>query len=177
MVLAMFRCDRKRTFVVHLPAIMHLVLFVILLRLNYAWYDTTTSVQDLFSLENSTLSKHHNPKEGTLVMRKRSRTDSEVIDMINTVRTRQSTKEEQAKRNKMKMNPPIIGHMSPNGGPISGGTTVKFWGTNFAGGSLYKCLFGKYVDGSVTLRATAEKQYDKLSTVVGKQWLLMEECI
>ena len=62
MVLAVLRCDGSAF--VQLPAMMQIVLFVVLLRLNYAWYDTTTSVQDLFSLENSTLSKHHNPKKG-----------------------------------------------------------------------------------------------------------------
>lgn len=32
--------------------------------------------------------------------------------------------------------------MEPHGGPISGGTEVTVYGTNFAGGDQYKCKFG-----------------------------------
>ena len=64
---------------------------IIIIKPNNAWYDTSTSIDDLYSLENSSISNHHNPKEGTLQMRKRSRTDGEILDMINYIRTRQAT--------------------------------------------------------------------------------------
>ncbi len=155
----MWLLDRMHRVTMRLHSIMlviiiKLLVLNIIIKPNQAWYDTSTSVSDLFSLENGTISKHHNPKDGTMVLRKRSRTDTQTLDMINTIRSRQATPEERKKREKMRMNPPIIGHMSPIGGPMSGDTTVKFWGTNFGGGSLYKCLFGKYVDNEANVRST-----------------------
>ncbi len=35
----------------------------------------------------------------------------------------------------------MIGHLSPLGGPISGGTVVTVNGINFDGGEKYKCKF------------------------------------
>ena len=112
-------------------------------RLVTGWYDTTTTVEDIFSVQNSTLSQEHNPKDGVLAMRRRSRSDEEVLHLVNTIKTHQANVSDQASRIKSMLRPPIIGRMSPSGGPSSGGTRVRFWGTNFEGGSLYKCIFGQ----------------------------------
>ena len=54
------------------------------------WYDTTTTVKGLHSLKNSSLPKAHNPKDGLLLMRKRQRSDAEVLRLLNTIKARQS---------------------------------------------------------------------------------------
>ena len=73
----MWLLDRMHRVTMRLHSIMlviiiKLLILNIIIKPNQAWYDTSTSVSDLFSLENGTISKHHNPKDGTMVLRKRS---------------------------------------------------------------------------------------------------------
>ena len=76
-------------------------------RLVTGWYDTTTTVEDIFSVQNSTLSQEHNPKDGVLAMRRRSRSDEEVLHLVNTIKTHQANVSDQARRcqNEFKMIP------------------------------------------------------------------------
>ena len=109
-----------------------------------AWYDTTSRKEDMFNMKLPPLGKEHVPRKGVHIMHKIDRGDTLRISQFNHIRALQhpDRKVQQNLFLEMGLNSPVIGHISPVFGPTAGGTLVHVWGTNFAGGDIYKCRFG-----------------------------------
>ncbi len=81
-----------------------------------------------------------------MALRKYKKSDEEAMELLNSMKYHQSSN----MTNRMFIRehvgePPVIGHVSPIGGPKYGGTNITVHGINFGFGSRYKCKFGSKV--------------------------------
>ena len=147
-----------------------------------AWYDTTSRREDMLGMNLPPLDKDIVPEKGVHIIKKIDRGDTLRIRQFNHIRALQHPDRDgqRALFLEMHSNAPVIGHLSPLSGPTAGGTRVHVWGTNFAGGDIYKCRFGSKgivsaeynnTTGTITCIApafmdVASKNYDVPFTVV-----------
>ena len=125
-----------------------------------AWFRSNGSLSDLHQLANEApqIPRQHNPEPGVLAMRKRRKGDAEALRHRNAVVLSQakSAQHRDALRRHWEDAKPVIGRMQPHAGPTTGGTRVRVAGTNFAGGSLYKCKFGHEIVTAYFDKATGD---------------------
>ena len=84
------------------------------------------------------------PEKGVHIINKIDRGDTLRVRQFNHIRALQHPERDGQRALFLEMHSlaPVIGHLSPLSGPTAGGTKVHVWGTNFAGGDIYKCRFG-----------------------------------
>ena len=110
------------------------------------WFQSNGSRADLQRLADfgPRIPLEHNPEPGVLAMRKRQKGDAEGLRQRNALAMAQAKTpaHRRALEDHWRHAAPVIGRVAPHAGPTTGGTRVFVYGTNFAGGSVYKCKFG-----------------------------------
>ena len=96
---------------------------------TFAWYDTFTTPDDVYTYGERTQGKEHVPQYGTHVIEHR-RTDEDWLKLSRSFKVFQ-TRNKTAKKALIShfLDKPVIGQISPRSGPAKGGTQVRVWGT------------------------------------------------
>ena len=90
------------------------------------WYDTTAPFE-ILTAHMGDIPREHNPERGTSVLRKRPKSDEQVLRFLNLGTTVQhpSNQTREARHAHQLEGKPVIGRVTPLSGPIAGGTKVR----------------------------------------------------